>query len=255
MFSSAPNRLKFDVKGVYSIPTIPIPYYDKISTTYPSFIALQSVRTRVRLAESFIHRSIPIRIGIKMKKSIMAEMASAPPPPPPLSKGSRKTLIAVIVIVAIAAVAVGVYLATQSGGGGGGGATTGVAGASSLQFSISVTQGGVSQGTYKYMAKNIGTSSMMIRVEITSADGDLIYIVNGAQQKAWGYSGGEWIDLSDTFSDQWDAWNSTWAGYKESLFDWTGTGDWTYTDPDGNSVRVYDIAVNPSLADSLFEHS
>ena len=183
----------------------------------------------------------------------MTEMASAPTPPPP-SKGSRKTLIAVIVIaiIAIAAVAAGVYLATQSGGGGGG--TTGVTGASSLQFSVDVT-GGSSQGTYKYMAKNIGTSSMMIRVEITSADGDVIYIVNGAQQKAWGYSGGEWIDLSDTFSDQWDAWNSTWAGYKGSLVDWTGTGDWTYTDPDGNSVRVYDIAVNPSLADSLFEHS
>lgn len=168
---------------------------------------------------------------------------------------NQKTLvIAVIVVVAVVAVGIGVYLATQSGGGGGGGGTTpDVAGASSLQFSVDIT-GGESQGTYKYMAKNIGTSSMMIRVEITSADGDVIYIVNGAQQKAWGYSGGEWVDLSDTFSDQWDAWNSMWVGYKESLVDWTGTGDWTYTDPQGNSVRVYDIAVNPSLADSLFQH-
>jgi FlaG/FlaF family flagellin (archaellin) len=170
---------------------------------------------------------------------------------------NQKTLvIAVIIVVAVVAVGVGVYLATLGGGGGGGGGTTpNIAGATSLQFSIDLTSGGSSLGTYTYMAKNIGTSSMMIRVEITSADGDLIYIVNGAQQKAWGYASGEWMDLSDTFSDQWNSWNSTWVGYRDSLVGWAGVGDWTYTAPNGDSVRVYDIAVNPSLADSLFEHS
>jgi hypothetical protein len=195
-----------------------------------------------------------------MKKSTMTETTSAPSPPPP-PKGSRKTLIAVIVIaiIAIAAVAAGVYLATQSGGGGGGGGgggsggggTTGVTGASSLQFTVDVT-GGSSQGTYKYMAKNIGTSNMMIRIEITSSSGNLVYIVNGAQQKAWAYQNNEWADLSSTFSDQWSAWNSTWTGYKEDLVSWTGTGDWTYSAPDGSTIRIHEISVNPSLADSLF---
>jgi hypothetical protein len=204
-----------------------------------------------------------------MKKSTMTEMASAPPPPP-LSKGSRKTLIAVIVIaiIAIAAVAAGVYLATQSGGGGGPSASvtptptpsaavtptpTGanVAGASSLQFTVDVT-GGSSQGTYKYMAKNIGTSNMMIRIEVTSTSGNLVYIVNGAQQKAWAYESGAWTDLSAAFSDQWSAWNSTWTGYESNLAGWTGTGDWAYTAPDGSTIRIHEISVNPSLADSLF---
>lgn len=169
---------------------------------------------------------------------------------------NRKTLIIAAAVFAVVAGVAGVYFATRGGGGGGGGGggtTPDIAGASSLQFSVDIT-GGESAGTYKYMAKNIGTSSMMIRVEIASAEGDVIYIVNGAQQKAWGYSGGEWIDLSDTYSDQWDAWNAMWVGYRDSLLDWTGTGDWTYTDSQGNSVRVYNIAVNPSLADSLFQH-
>jgi hypothetical protein len=191
-----------------------------------------------------------------MKKSIMTEMASAPPPPPPLSKVSRKTLIAVIVIVAIAAVAVGVYLATQSGGGGGGGGgtTTGIAGASSLQFSVSATHAGVSQGTYTYMAKNLGTSNLMIRIEATTSTGDnFIYIVNGAQQKAWMCSNGEWLDLSDAFTTQWNTWDSQWEGYQNNLAGWTG-GDHTYTAPNGDTVRIYNITVNPSLADSLFQH-
>jgi hypothetical protein len=174
---------------------------------------------------------------------------------------NQKTLaIAVIVVVVVAAVVAGVYLATQGGGGGGGGGggatptPTGVAGASSLQFSVDVTSAGVSHSSI-YMAKNVGTSSMMIRVEITTSEGNYIYIVNGAQQKAWGYAGGEWTDLSDTFSDQWSSWNSTWTGYESNLLNWSGSGDYRYTAPNGDSVRVYDISVNPSLADSLFEHS
>jgi hypothetical protein len=102
------------------------------------------------------------------------------------------------------------------------------------------------------MAKNVGTSSMMIRVEISNGY-NVIDIVNGAQQKAWEYSGDQWQDLSDTFSAQWDAWKLTWQGYRDNLADWTGAGDWTYTDPNGDTVRIYDITVNPSLADSLFQ--
>jgi hypothetical protein len=209
-----------------------------------------------------------------MKKSAMTAVGVPPPPPQPPSKRSRKTLIAVILIVAIVVVAVGVYLATRGGAGGpspsvtptptssaavsptptssGGGAN--VAGASSLQFTVDVT-GGSSQGTYKYMAKNVGTSSMMIRVEMTTSSGNFVEIINGAQQKAWIYQNGAWTDLSSTFSDQWSSWSSTWTGYKNNLADWTGSGDWTYTASDGSTIRIHNISVNPSLADSLFQPS
>src|SRR3989304_6732094 len=132
---------------------------------------------------------------------------------------NKKTLsiVAIVIIAIIVVAAVGVYLATQGGGDGGDGTTPDVAGASSLQFSVDLTSGGESLGTYKYMVKNAGTSSMMIRVEITSSEGDLVYTVNGAQQKAWGYVAGEWQDFFDTFSAQWDSWGSTWEGDRENL--------------------------------------
>jgi hypothetical protein len=213
-----------------------------------------------------------------MKKSTMATTENLPPPPPSsTSRGSRKTLIAVIVIVVIVAVIVGVYFATRGGGGGPSPSTTptptssaaatptptatasssaggNVAGASSLQYTVDVT-GGSSAGTYKFMAKNIGTSNMMVRVEITSSSGNIIEIINGAQQKAWLYANGAWTDLSTSFSSEWSSWSSTLTGYKNNLASWPGYGDWTYTNPDGSTVRIHDITVNPSLADSLFSHS
>jgi len=103
------------------------------------------------------------------------------------------------------------------------------------------------------MAKNIGESNLKIRIEISSGGVELVYVVNGEQQKAWSYMDGQWTESSD-FSAEWDAWSSTLTGYKESLADWTGTGEWTYTQ-DGTTVRIYDITVNPTLADSLFEPS
>ena len=99
-----------------------------------------------------------------------------------------------------------------------------------------------------YWVKNIGTTDLMIRVEI----GDIIYIVNGVNQTAWANETGEWMDLSDTFSVQLDMWSLTTDGYQDELSTWT-EGDWTYTDTtDGTEVKVYDIAVNPSIADTLF---
>lgn len=172
---------------------------------------------------------------------------------------TQKTLvIAVVAIIVVAAVVAGVYLATQSGG------TTptptpsstpsggDIAGASSLQFSVEVT-GGETAGNYTFMAKNIGESDMMVRVEMSNGY-ELIDIINGAQQKAWESVDGTWMDLSDNYATQFEAWDSTLTAYKTSLADWTGTSEYTYTDVDC-SVRIYDIAVNPTLADSLFEHS
>lgn len=172
---------------------------------------------------------------------------------------NQKTLvIAVVAIIVVVAVVAGVYLATQSGG------TTptptpsatpsggDIAGASSLQFSVDIT-GGETAGTYKFMAKNIGESNMMVRVEMSNGY-ELIDIINGADQTAWESVDGTWMDLSADYATMFDAWDSTLTGYKTSLADWTGTTEYTYTDVDC-SVRIYDIAVNPTLADSLFEHS
>ena len=46
-------------------------------------------------------------------------------------------------------------------------------------------------------------------------------------------------------------WNSLYQGYVTNLSTWTG-GDWTYT-AEGATVRIYDISVNPSIPDSVFQ--
>ena len=193
-----------------------------------------------------------------MKKNLLAEVTVPSLPPPPL-KDSRKKLIAAIVIVVVAVAAVvGAYLLSRGYNPSNDNSSQAnvVGTASSLKFSVSVTHAGVSQGTYTYMAKNAGTANLMIRVDFSDTTGNVFtYIVNGAQQKAWVYSGGQWQDISVSFSSQWDSWNSAWMGYKDNLTGWTGIGDWTYTAPNGDSVRVYEITVNPAFADSLFEPS
>ena len=208
-----------------------------------------------------------------MKKSIISTMvAMASPPPPPPSKRSRKTLIAVIVVILIVALAVGIYLAargigtitsvtptpTPSATATSSGTGANIAGASSLQFTTSITNSsGASLGSYTYYAKNAGTSNMMIRIEFTdpSSGSSFVYIVNGALKQAWMETGGQWTDLSSAFTSEWNSWDSTFASYKNSLTDWSGIGDWTYTSPTGETVRISNISVNPSLPDSLFEHS
>jgi hypothetical protein len=171
----------------------------------------------------------------------------------------KTSVIVVIAVVVVAAVAAGVYLATR------GGTTTDVAEASSLRFSVSVTPlYTVHTSTYTFMIKNIGTSNMMMHIEMRGYQGNFVYIVNGEQQKAWEYANGEWANLSDTFSIQWNSWNSTWTNYRDCLLGkgvwsgigvWPGSGDWTTSAPDGSAIRIYDITVNPSLADSLFQPS
>jgi len=220
-----------------------------------------------------------------MKRNILntVKAMSSPTSSPPKKK-SRKALIAVLVIVLIVAVVAGVYLATRGNGNTNPSATptptsnpnatptsnpsatsnpstsgTGanVAGASSLQFTVSVTNSsGGSQGSYTYYAKNAGTSSQMVRIEWTDpSGGSFVYIVNGALQQVWVESGGQWTDLSSAYASQSSSWNSAFLGYKNSLTGWSGVGDWTYTDPNGDTVRISNVSVNPSLPDSLFQHS
>ncbi|MGD9130368.1 MAG: hypothetical protein PVH73_02180 [Candidatus Bathyarchaeota archaeon] len=145
--------------------------------------------------------------------------------------------------------------ATDNGNGeNGGGTEVDVGGASSMQFKVSVDPADEESVTYEYMIKNAGTSSLMMRIEMESADEEFIYIINGAQEKVWICSDGEWMEISELYQTYWETWNTAWQGYQTSLLDWTGFGDWSYTTANGDSVRIYDINVNPSLSDSLFQH-
>ena len=213
-----------------------------------------------------------------MNKSIINSIRAVDSPPQPSpKKRSRTLLFAIILIIIIAVAAVGIYLATQSAGTTPSvtptptpipGSTTtpsptatssvtgaDIATASSLQYTVTVTDAGVSQGSYTYYGKNAGTANFMMRIEVTDADGaQSIFILNGAQRKAWSYSDGQWDDVSMAYDSQFSTWNALWQGYSNSLSGWSGIGDWSYTA--GNSgIRISNVNVNPVLPDSLFQHS
>jgi hypothetical protein len=183
---------------------------------------------------------------------------------------SKMIVIAIVVVVVIAVVAsaAAILLSNQNPGNSttptptptpsatpapSGSTGSDIATASSLQYSVSLTENGVVTGTYTFQGKNAGTDSFMMRIQATDSDGESIYIFNAAQQKAWVYSGGEWVDISSYYDSQYSTWNSLWTGYTTSLSAWTA-GDYSYTEG-SSTVRIYDISVNPTLADSLFEHN
>ncbi len=131
--------------------------------------------------------------------------------------------------------------------------STDVATATSLKYTVSLTENGVLKGTYTFQGKNLGTDNLMMRIDYTDNDGSTIFIFNGAQHKAWTYSGDQWVDISDYYDSQFQTWNSLWQGYSTNLAAWTGQGEYSYTS-NGSTVRIYDISVNPTLDDSLFVH-
>ena len=217
-----------------------------------------------------------------MKKGFLKNINAmdSPSSTTPTQKKSRKTLwIILLAVILIVIIAVGAFIAMGGLGtnnsaatptptpGGNPTPTTGtsstptpsssvtgadIAGASSLQYSVEVTSGGVSQGSYTYYGKNAGTDNFMMRIDYTDDTGSQgAFIINSAQQKAWAYSDGEWTDVSAAYSMQYDTWNTLWQGYTGYLSAWTGLGGYTYT-AGGDTVTITGINVNPSLADSLF---
>lgn len=171
-----------------------------------------------------------------------------------MNKKAVSWMVIGVVIVAVVVVGVVAQWAMTSGGGENGGEETpDVAGATSLQFDVIATVEG-DQQNYKFMAKNLGTSEVMMRVELVDPTGaEFIYLLNEAEQEAWAYWDGAWEDISATFSTYQDMWNPNLDDYKTNLADWTGTGDYEYTDSSGSSIKVSNIVVNPTLEDSLFQ--
>ncbi len=242
--------------------------------------SIKKTNTLFKHFESFIHATP----NLYAEKYLLKNTANTtpPPPPPPASptpqKNSRKLLLVAIIVAIIVIAAVGGAIALMGNNASSPNSndnnptgsspspnqqqTNAIAGASSIKFSVSYNSAASdADWGYTWSAKNLGTSNMMMRMEGTfsgassSDNSNMIYIVNGAQQKAWMCSGDQWVDLSEGYADLWNTWNSTWEGYYEDFANWSGTGDYTYTSPvSGDSVRIYDVQINPQLNDSLFIH-
>jgi hypothetical protein len=174
-----------------------------------------------------------------------------------MNKKMMYASIAVVVIVIT--VAVGAYLLVNSGGGGGGGGgetknTYTVANATSLQIegNETSTKGLV---TYKWIGKNLNSTQQMFRLDLWGGEsGNYSYIFITSNQTVWLATNGVWTDVSSAYNDQWNEFGTEWTGLVNHLkTNWSGTGDCTFTSSWGASETVYNVSVNPSLADSLFQ--
>ncbi len=194
-------------------------------------------------------------------------------------RGISKLIIVAIVVIAVVVVGVGIYAATRGGGTNPGTSTTPtpsssatatpkptststnkIATATSYEFNETGTaSNGTVLDTVFYATKNVGTSNVdLLEVVTTPSSGTLEYIVNGAQQKAWVYQGGQWTDLSSEFSTILPTVQSAAGLYTNMLEAYGGSGSYTYTIPSGQTnagdkAAFTNIQINPSLPDSLFQ--
>ncbi len=97
---------------------------------------------------------------------------------------------------------------------------------------------------------------MMLRIDL-SGSGQYNYtnIINYTDQTAWRLTNGNWTDVSATYNTIMAiGCGKQWTNNVNALANWNGTGDCTYIDSDGISYRIYNVVINPTLDDSLFQH-
>ena len=183
-------------------------------------------------------------------------------------KGISTLLIVAIVVIIIIVAGVAVYV-LYSGSGEEGGTPTStpspspnpdVESATSIAFKVNGTIGGVNE-LYAFTAKNLGTSDILMRTDEFDADGNAFtYQFNQTAQTVWASYNGQWSDVSSEWTSYWEGANSGIVGY--TAFDgyrtqlatnWSGSGDYDYTSG-GDTFHIYDIAINPSIEDSLFAY-
>ena len=161
-------------------------------------------------------------------------------------------LVAVVIVVIVVAV-VGAYVLMNNGG------TVNVKDATSLQYNADVSYQGATPVVFTWNAKNVDATTMILRIDLMGGEsGNYTYIMDNGAQTAWASSNGTWTNVSSDFTNQWNTWVGTGKQWTLNLnaleTNWSGKGECTYTTPSGNSViKIYNIVINPTLADSLFQ--
>jgi hypothetical protein len=171
----------------------------------------------------------------------------------PMNKKMMYALFAVVAIVVVVTGS-GAYLLMNNGA-----KTVTVADATSLQYNSDVTyQGDITQ--FKWAATNMGATNMALHIDILHGQqGNYSYILNSGDKTAWVAVNGTWTNVSSDFTNQWNTWVGTgqrWTNDLNALTNWSGTGDCNYNDSARMvSIRIYNVAINPTMADSLFQHT
>ena len=174
-----------------------------------------------------------------------------------MSKQTMYIIVAALVIIIVIAGAA-VYLLYYNGDGGTTNPTptptptpNGVADATTLTLSANVTSQGQTT-EYNWAGKDLKTL-LVLRVDFVT----YAYILDAGQQKSWMSmdSGATWT--TSTFATDWGTtdvpgFGNQWAEYVAELTNWSGSGDHTYVNAAGETIKLFNIVVNPTIPDSTF---
>ena len=158
--------------------------------------------------------------------------------------------MAVLIIVIVAGVAGAMLLNNGSNDEGATPTPTpapSVADASTLTYSANVTSQAVTT-EYKWQGKDIHSNDRTIRVDFVT----YAYIMDAGEEKSWisTDSGATWT--ASDFTADWASWSPQWTEYIDKLAQWSGSGDFTYTNTAGEAIVLFSINVNPTIPDATF---
>ena len=179
-----------------------------------------------------------------------------------MNKNTIYIIVAVLVVIIIIAGAAA-YLLSNGGGGGTTPTPTPsatpvptVVGASTLQINVNET-GSAGTVTYMFSAKNLNTSTLVVRMDIPGGSaGNYSYIVDAGAQKAYSSTNNGATWTSDDWPTDYAMVVTPFNNYVTQLADnWNGSDlTYTYTSSTG-TILIYNICPNPTLPDSLFATS
>lgn len=169
--------------------------------------------------------------------------------------------LVVAVLIVIIVVGVAGYMLLNNGGTDDTNATptpgpsATVVGATTVQFSVNETTTATGDLVgYSFACKDYNTANEVIRVDLCIADQTYSYILDAGQEKSWASMDGGATWTASTFADDWIAYGSLFNDFANKLVDQGNTNDLSYT-TDTTSITIYGVAVNETIADSMFATS
>jgi hypothetical protein len=177
-----------------------------------------------------------------------------------LDKKTIYIVVAVIVVILIVGVA-GVMLLNNNGNGGTTNPTATptpapsvpVANATDLSFSVNQTTSGVVV-SYTYTCKGLNAVDEKVRVDMCLTEGTYSYIIDLGTQKSYASTNGGSTWTATTFADDCTNYVTPFHNIVTKIIANGNANDFSFTES-GTTNDVFCIAVNPTIADSVFATS
>ena len=125
----------------------------------------------------------------------------------------------------------------------------GIADATTLTFSANITSQGQTT-EYTWAGKDVQTNPI-IRTDFAVYS----YFLDSVQQTSFSSidNGATWTQ--GDFTTDWPFWGDQWSQDVAALAQWSGSGDYSFTNAQDEAVVLFNIVVNPTIPDSTFEVS